>query len=325
MKIKALLLIIILAVSAAYANAKDETKNYVIIKGDTLWDISDSELNEPMLWPRLWHVNPQIENPDLIFPGTRVWVPSKEELMRMTKDMPLPDVMEAPEELALDFPEYMPTVTAPPEPPVDYLVNKRTFLSSGWVSNDYSAIGHITYTDRGRNLFGTSDTVFLETNKDVSVGDMFLTLRKLKNVKHPKYGNKVGSQVRITGLIKVVGMENNTPKAKVIETFDHIDDGDELLCYNGTKPPVKPETARTPDISGYIIGSRSDDYMSTVGEIVYLDKGSDDGLQVADIFSIQDNAPSGTLQVISTKPHTAAAIILTVRQEVVAGDTWGKK
>jgi hypothetical protein len=57
------------ALAQDVALRSDHPDEYVVVKGDTLWDISGRFLDKPWQWPAIWHVNPQIENPHLIYPG----------------------------------------------------------------------------------------------------------------------------------------------------------------------------------------------------------------------------------------------------------------
>jgi len=71
--LKSLALALVLVTTAVFADQvalkEGHPDRYVVVKGDTLWDISGTFLDNPWLWPEIWYVNPQIDNPHLIYPG----------------------------------------------------------------------------------------------------------------------------------------------------------------------------------------------------------------------------------------------------------------
>jgi len=306
-------------------------EEYHIKKGDTLWDISNSNVQDPFLWPKLWKENPQIKNPDLIYPGDKIKIPLRETRM---------PTVEAPEEPSKKLIKETPVVSKPEirkekipieasrEKTIEYIVNKELYSASGWISEEISGVGQIINAPTERTIFGSHDIVYLKMNEGVIVGDKFIALRKIKKVFHPETRKLLGSQIRVTGILKVIGMEDNMPKGQIMTAFEDIHIGDELIYYTGIEPPLVPDTIRTPDINGYIVESRMNLLNSGSGDIIYLDKGHDDGLKAGDMFSVFSStplkSPIGTIQVIFLKPTTSVAIILKSQKEITIGDEWGK-
>ena len=68
----AILLMFVCANAGEIELNPDHPDKYIVVKGDTLWDISARFLKKPWLWQEIWRVNPQIKNPHLIYPGDMV-------------------------------------------------------------------------------------------------------------------------------------------------------------------------------------------------------------------------------------------------------------
>lgn len=61
-----------------------QNPTHPVLKGDTLWRITQSAYGDPFLWPSLWEVNKStVSNPHLIYPGQVLVVPSKEDIRKI--------------------------------------------------------------------------------------------------------------------------------------------------------------------------------------------------------------------------------------------------
>lgn len=310
------------------ANSEENaSEEYIVKQADSLWGISGNKLEDPFLWPRVWNVNPQIKNPDLIYPGTKIIIPSREELFvsppPVSRTMPLSILRQRSlkplPKLVFEFPE---------ESLNKYIVDKEDFIKSGWIAPEFPGIGKLLFTEKGSQLVDKGDILYLETSGSSEPGSTYYTIRSVKKVSHLITGEKVGQQIAITGVLEIIGSDNDVLKARVKTTFDDIMIGDGLLPYKEMDPPLVIDDPRAPDISGYIIESRINSSISSTGDIIFLDKGSDDGIEVGDVFTAISEQPVrrpvGKLQIITTQPATSTAVILESVREITLGMPWGQ-
>jgi hypothetical protein len=112
-KLHLLLIALFLIVSTVQAEIElnpSHPDTYTVQKGDTLWDISARFLKSPWVWPEIWHANPQIENPHLIYPGdiiSLVYLDGKPSL-QLTRGHPT--VKLSPKGRTIDHNKAIPTI-----------------------------------------------------------------------------------------------------------------------------------------------------------------------------------------------------------------------
>lgn len=328
-KIVLIVLLSSLFIIASVAFAQEQKyKDYTIQKGDTLWDISNDELNDPFLWPKIWKENPHIKNPDFILPRQKIKIPLhiiQKEIIAQPK--PRPKFVQKPErKIEIKVPEVQErpvTKIIAQEPKQEYLIDKNLLTVTGYITDSVSSVGVIYDTPAETTQLIPGDYAYIRTDNPVKKGDTFYIIYPVEKVKHPVTGANLGTRIAILGTAELV--EEQDPKILITKSYVEIPIGSLLDTYYEIKPPLNIPNPRKPDVDGYIVTSlRRLKYLGTEN-IVFIDKGSNDGLEVGDLLATttqnsQHKIMNGLIQVINTKPSTAAAIIRKTTREVHRGD-----
>ncbi len=301
----------------------EQIREYRVVKGDTLWGIAGNELNDPFLWPKVWKENPSVANPDRLYPGQTIRIP----LYLLQKA----ESEAAPEPAAVQPPAIKETKKEEPEAPVAMrpLVNRDLLIESGFIADTIPpGVGRLGDSPSGRTLFGDNDNVYVAVDHPVQAGDMFYVIKVSEAIKHPITGRKVGYVVMIVGVAEVTKIQYGESLAKLKRCFGEINTGDLLIPYYEIEPPMTDGHFRTPDMNGVIVADAMGSIYKSKLDVVYIDKGCKDGIEVGDRFTTlaaeTHVVPNGVIQVINCKDHTATAVIEDSSGPVSAGNMFAR-
>jgi LysM repeat protein len=316
---------------AKEAAKKEEGETYTIKKGDTLWDISNAFLKDPFLWPFIWKANQYITNPDLIYPGNNLVIPSLAPIERALQAQPKPKEQlaekQAPTAEAQAKPEQAEAkkLLVPEEKPVP-VMDSHSMLRAGFVMTDEFANerrDRITDSRDGKTVLSYDDVVYvyLPSKPEAAVGDKFIIYRKLNAVIHPVTGRVFGNLAKVLGVLQLTekGRAPGYFTARITLSFDAAGVGSLLTPYQEPSLVYRPARAENmgKDITGYIIAVLDERTVNSQTDIVYLDKGSADGVEPGDRFVIygpslsKNYAPTvvGEAQAFLVKENTSTAVI----------------
>ncbi len=298
------IMLVLFLLPAFAISQMDDIKEYTVSEGDTLWDISSQELNDFFLWPKVWKENPEIANPDLIFPGQKIRIP-----LYVLREFETPT--EPPRKAVV---EIMPKQTVQPaERKPSYLVSKNLLIASGYISDSIPSHGTISGSPEGKTLLGNGDLVFVQTRDSVDIGDTFYILRGGQVATHPKTRRRLGYVIEILGVAKIKDFDLGETIAEITHSFNPIGIGDHLDPYYEINPPVAEKSPRKPDIEGYVVATTLLREFNSALDVIYIDKGSDDGIQVGDMFRTinlgEIKTQNGFIQIINAQDATSTAVV----------------
>ncbi len=307
----------------SFAFAQQQVKEYTVQQGDTLWDISNKELNDSFLWPKVWKENPEIANPDKLMPGQIIRIPYyliQQDVQReeKTEEPPVaePIAEKAPEKEVIQRVEATPA----PEKP---LVGTRLYIASGHIADMVPVAGMITGSPTMRTLFGNLDLVYVRTGLPVSPGDKFYVLKQPKLIMHPVTNAKVGYLVEVAGVAEIKKFEFGETVAEILTMYSDIMTEDVLVPYAELVSPVVSMPYRKPDIRGYIVAARNLRENNGLFDVVYIDRGKKDGVEVGDVFRTvfigKQKVPSGAIQVFAVNQATSVAIVRESTISIIPG------
>lgn len=326
------LLIVVLVPSLSSAQT-EEIKEYTVHGGDTLWGISGKELSDTFLWPKVWKENPGITNPDRIYPGQKIRIPLYLLHKEASDESTTTTISERREPVVQDKQAAPPAVSgsATPEPErivLKPLVGRSLLMSSGYISDSVDGVGRIYGSPDDRSLFGNNDIVYVKTDRPAKVGERFYVVRRGTLVKHPTSGRTIGYVVEIRGVAEILKFEYGETQARIVQVFDEILLNDLLEPYYEINPPLTTGAYRKPDIRGTVVASQILKNINGNHDIVYIDKGQKDGIEIGDMLQTliigEHTVPNSLIQVINYRDATATAIVRTFTRPVAAGNTFVK-
>ena len=293
-------------------NAPDK---YVVVKGDTLWDISGKFLKDPWRWPQIWNMNrEEIKNPHWIYPGDLVVLDrsGKEPRLSLVKgdDKGMNTVKLSPGGRATDIGDE--AIQPIPSRVIYPFLARPRVVAAGALADAPFLLG----SNVERVVLGTGDDAFA-TGGQPGV-TRWNVLRPGKALKDPANGEVLGYEVDYLGDARTL-VEGAPQKIRITQSAREILPKDKLLPADDSAAfefiPHAPEKA----VQGRIISAYGGFSDSGAYQTVVIDRGSQDGLESGNVLAIYREGLAVTL---TSEEKSNVAFVGDASKAASGGSAW---
>ena len=255
----------------------DAPMNYTVKRGDTLWDISAVFLKDPWFWPEIWQINPQVENPHLIYPGdvlslavgangdAHVYI-SQFGGARLSPRLRSDD---------LDGP-----IDSIPFSAIAAFLSKPSILTK----DQALRAPHVLAFRDGHMVGGTGHEIYVR-KLNAPLNQRFSVMHVGAEIIDPESKDVVGYQANYVATA-VVNAPGEVTKAILTEGAREALEGDRLISQQGETPLTFTPHAPPTQVTGQIISVA--DYAQQIGQyqVVVVNRGSRHGLAPGAVLAV---------------------------------------
>jgi hypothetical protein len=270
--------------------APDAPDKHVVVRGDTLWDISGRFLKSPWRWPEVWQLNrDQIANPHLIYPGDIVYLDRSGDQPRLRLGRPIDAVAQrAGGEPAT---RVEPMVRSAPLDkvaiPTVNLSAIEVFLNRPLIVEEQGLKSHprIVATQDGRVYLSRGDLAYARGIADPSIAEWHV-YRPARPLLDPATRQPLAWEALYVGTASMI-RPGDPATLRIQSTSEELGEGDRLMpAERAPAPNVVP---RPPDgpVDGRIVSVyRGVDQVGKFS-VVALSVGKAQGIEVGHVLSVQ--------------------------------------
>lgn len=301
------------------------SEKYNVTKGDTLFDISKKLFGDAKYWPKIWALNNDtVLNPHWIKPGyviafsagSGAALPSLS--MNDTPASPSKTASDATAPLKtskdrrkewMDLPKQSWEIfkmNLPPQiDPLGFDRSNKVIIhrATGFdplaipASEEIPFLGQIIGSRSEGQYLGLNDLVYIQADEKLQVGETYAITRAPVILKSKK-SDRVGYSYLALGKVKILGIRDHVFIGRVLTARDYLPRGSFLMANIPRIPELTPIAGPRP-IPGVLIFDHSfSTYATAQHKEVFIDRGSDDGIQPGMVFrAYQHKDPSNDKKV----------------------------
>ena len=262
--------------------AEDAPDQYTVQKGDTLWDIAGTFLNDPWYWPEIWYINPQVENPHLIYPG---------DVLALVYIDGAPRVTVAQASSYRLSPEARVTPLTEAITSISY-DSISAFLSRGVVieRREVDNLPYLLATKGDHLMAAAGNTVYIR-GTSAQPGERFNVVKIGDELVDPETNDVLGYQgMEIgSGTIRASG---DPATMALITSKQEAKQGDRLIPTAVEIPLNFFPKAPSSNIDGQIIAVVGGVTQIGQYQVVVLNRGTNHGLGVGDVLTVWQRGPT---------------------------------